>query len=480
MKKLVFLLLTLVLLLPFPISAGWIDEGVPESFQAAEDGDVNATAHVANVNTNSYSDLVRRILGPVPGITVTSMDSPLAKKMLAQSAIYNLSSYITAMYLNPPASTYAFIQDMGQTLGFMPKKTYAQGVGFSGLSALLPIWKVFRNMAYFLLAIVMVVIGFMVMFRKKIDPKTVVTVQNALPRIVIALLLITFSYAIVGLMIDIMYVLIAIIGGIFKSAGLININQTQALNGQLLGSINNIKPFEIIFRLFGISDPAVMAEWAAGMTVGGIIATVLAPELGLTLGLIPLIIGASSLLIGALIAIAMLLLYLRLFIFFVSTYIKIIIALIFAPFQLLVEAIPGSKAFDGWIRNLAANILVFPAAVVMFALAAVFYNYSNTTTPLWAPPFAGFLNNTTSIGTVVALGILFAIPSIGKQLTELFKSKSTLQGGIGEIGGMLGAPAQIGMQLYSMAASKQQSKDLQAAITKAMGGTPAGKGKKND
>ena len=121
MKKLIFLLLAIVLLLPFQVQAGWIDEGVPESFEAAEDGDVNATAHVANVNTNNYSDLVRRILGPVPGVTVTNMDSALAKQMLAQSAVYNLSSYITAMYLNPPASTYAFVQDVGQTLGFIPK-----------------------------------------------------------------------------------------------------------------------------------------------------------------------------------------------------------------------------------------------------------------------------------------------------------------------------------------------------------------------
>ena len=34
--------------------------------------------------------------------------------------------------------------------------------------------------------------------RKKIDPKTVVTAQNAIQRVIIALILITFSYAIVG------------------------------------------------------------------------------------------------------------------------------------------------------------------------------------------------------------------------------------------------------------------------------------------
>ena len=64
----------------------------------------------------------------------------------------------------------------------------------------------------------MIVIGFMVMFRRKIDPKTVITVQNALPKIVLALLLVTFSYAIAAFMIDLMYLVMAIIINLLVSA----------------------------------------------------------------------------------------------------------------------------------------------------------------------------------------------------------------------------------------------------------------------
>ncbi|MCH8821232.1 hypothetical protein IID23_01790, partial [Patescibacteria group bacterium] len=68
---------------------------------------------------------------------------------------------------------------------------------------ILGIWLRVRNVAYALSAVVLMIIGFMIMLRWRLDPRTVVTVQNSLPRIVIALILITFSFAISGFMIDI-------------------------------------------------------------------------------------------------------------------------------------------------------------------------------------------------------------------------------------------------------------------------------------
>lgn len=440
-------------------AGSWIDQGTADSYEAAANGDVNATAHVANVNTNNYADLIRRIMGPVPGVTVTSMDSPLAKQMLAQSAVFNISKYISYMYVNPPASTYAFVQDVGQTLGFMPKSAYAQGVGFSGLSAILPIWKVFRNMAYFLLAIVMVVIGFFVMFRKKIDPKTVVTVQNALPRIVLALLLVTFSYAIVGICIDLMYVLIALIGSIFKSAGLLpDAKMADILNGELWGSaFSSTAPWgiELFGRiLFGTKDAAVTAGFM-GVALIGALTAIAAPAVGIPI----LIVGAMPLILGVLISLGVLFLFIRLFIFFLGTYIKIITALLFSPFQLLMVALPGSNSFDSWFKNLIANILIFPAATAMFLVSNAFMNMGDSTTTLWSPPYARlFVNNATSIGTLVSLGILFAIPTVGKAIQDALKSKPSGIGGIEGIGGIFSGPTQLGMQLYQFYTSRETMK----------------------
>ena len=53
----------------------------------------------------------------------------------------------------------------------------------------------------------------MIMFRVKINPQTVVSLQTMIPKLVTTLILITFSFAIAGLVIDMIYVfLLAIIG----------------------------------------------------------------------------------------------------------------------------------------------------------------------------------------------------------------------------------------------------------------------------
>src|SRR3990172_12628792 len=121
-----------------------------------------------------------------------------------------------------------------------------------------------------LLAFVMIVIGFLIMFRRQIDPHTVISIQNALPRIVLTLILITFSYAIVGLLIDLMYVILLLAYSLFESTGLIeahrdtwfggsNLEMQKAITqGNLFTVFHAIFPqnivsiFDMSFQLFGI------------------------------------------------------------------------------------------------------------------------------------------------------------------------------------------------------------------------------------
>ena len=58
------------------------------------------------------------------------------------------------------------------------------------------------------MVIILIAAGFMIMFRVKINPQTVVSLQTMIPKLVITLLLVTFSYAIAGLVIDMIYVFI--------------------------------------------------------------------------------------------------------------------------------------------------------------------------------------------------------------------------------------------------------------------------------
>jgi hypothetical protein len=415
-----------------------------------------------------------------------------------QSIAGTVNRYIAYIYTTPPADLALWFQDTGQTLGFLPKRAMAQGIGFSGLSALLPLWKAFRNIAYLIVALVMVVIGFMVMFRKKIDPKTVVTVQNALPRIIIALLLITFSYAIVGVMIDLMYLSILLVVGIFQAvpdllpspafvARTLGYTSPQSLytQGGLVTNIYNIfgmplgplgsaggvtTPTNIAFQALGIDPIAGKAASAAFLFLGLGLAALTGGVGFFALG-IPGVLGP---LLGLIIGLAVLFLVIKLFIFFLTSYIQIILALIFAPIQLSLEAFPGSNAFSNWIKNLFANIVVFPIGAMIFMLSAIFANMANQNNgglgmqgSLWTPPFTPLLgSNAGSIAALLALGVLFTIPTIAGSIKEALKPKPFISAGPESIVGGLSQPAGVAFQVYQFYHQMEQTKLLREAITK--------------
>lgn len=391
------------------------------------------------------------------------------------SAVTGLSSTAVAMYQNPPADTSRYIADIGRTLGFRPK-VEAQGIGFSGLSALLELWKAFRNIAYALLAAIMIVIGFMVMFRKKIDPKTVVTVQNAIPRIVVALLLVTFSYAIVGVMIDLMYLAIVLAvsvisgasPGLGKTVGLFTTGATCVVGdaGTQTFSVGQVSTQEITNSLFsgGMGKMFMFfmgngfQAWddLAAMFTGGfnpkaIISVHLIPGLlgGLAAGPKGLVTGLVSapLLLTLLILVVLIFGFVRLVFMLLDAYINIIIALLTAPFQLMMEAVPGTNSFANWFKHLLSKILVFPITAILLMVSAILTSQEVSQT-MWAPPLISSGSGGFGMAGIIGLGMLLVIPSVVAGIQKGLKAEPIIPGGIAPIVGPLGSG--VG-QLFSLA-----------------------------
>src|SRR3989338_8030073 len=133
------------------------------------------------------------------------------------TALGTITLAMDTLYAHPPASGVMYAYDLLQNAG-LAKPAYAQGIGFAGLTPFLSFWKTSRNIAYAVLIIIMVAIGFMIIFRMKIDPKTVISVQAAIPKIVLTVIIITLSYPIVGFFIDIMYLAMAILINLLVNA----------------------------------------------------------------------------------------------------------------------------------------------------------------------------------------------------------------------------------------------------------------------
>jgi len=447
-------------------SKDWVDGDFPCGMDAAKLGDVNVVGSLGAAISIFEANVVRQFVGGVPKVTTNSTDVVYLQQMYKESFVYGAESVVTYVYTNPPASTYAFVRDMGESLGFIPQSVNAQGIGFSGLSQLLPMWKAFRNIAYLLLAIFMIVIGFLIMFRKKIDPKTVITVQNAIPNIVITLLLITFSYAIVGVLIDFMYLLIMLSVSILQpiSNGAISaetaktfISSDFTLIVQKLWLGGDTWLTSKIPMWEALNDIASMlGPWGVGVGVG-VPATV--GILGFLISNSPLA-AAAPLLLIVLIVLAFVIAIIKLLFLLGGAYIQIILSLLVSPFQILMGVFPGSHAFENWIKNLVANLAVFPITAIMLLVGTILVKADYSGSTLWGPPFltpAGTGIFGGGMGGIIGLGTLFAIPSVAGSIKEALKAKPMVAAGPGAVVGPLGT---AGGQLLNYAYQISMVKNL--------------------
>lgn len=343
------------------------------------------------------------------------------------SALGAINYGIGKLYEQPPASFLAYVQDLLFHAGFI-KPVYAQGIGFSGLTSFLPLWKTTRNIAYLVLIIIMVAIGFMIIFRTKIDPKTVISVQAALPKIVLTLLIITFSYPIVGFLIDMMYLVMAIaislfvsgVGGNIGGADIANLQSKYmtANLGDLFGAV--FWPLGGILKgLVGILTGALIGSGLissiAGIWAKGLITSSFT---------IPLIAVGVPLLIIFIIVLGLLFTFIRLFMLLLNSYIQLLIGLILGPILLLGEAIPGKSAFSGWILNIIANLVVFPATAIIIMFSVFLVTTGQTDSPTLSPPFVGLGGGNFS--TILSLGVIFLAPSLVAQIKKAFHPKPAI------------------------------------------------------
>ena len=227
------------------------------------------------------------------------------------------------------------------------------GTGYNAMKPFLEFWKVFRNLAYSLYIIMFVVVGIMIMLRTKINAQTIITIQTALPNLLITLLLITFSYAIVGFMIDIMYFLIYFIVYLIASVGIIDASK----------SIDRLMTYSAWSVIFAGRNSIISA---VAQSIDTVLRNVGTGGLGV-IGWIVSVASPTYLMVAIAFAIAMLKLMLAL----VKSYIMVIVQTITAPVQILMNAMPGSKAFSEWLKKTASYLIPLPIAAAMFIFSAV-------------------------------------------------------------------------------------------------------------
>ena len=234
----------------------------------------------------------------------------------------------------------------------------AQGFGYTALNPIQKYWTGTRDIAYALVVFVTIVFAFMIMFRVKISPQIVISVQSTIPKVIVAVVLATFSYAIAGFMIDLMYVIGGFLATLIVTAGFsdpnVGVNGVYSsifpTNKTGLYFLTHMIVYDLFF-LFGI--------------VANFLALVLAPQQWIA--------GAIFILIGILLVIWIFIL--SIFYTFTATWklvktlLSIYFSIITAPIQFVLGAIIPSLTFGLWFRTLLADLLVFPVTGVFMYFA---------------------------------------------------------------------------------------------------------------
>jgi hypothetical protein len=306
----------------------------------------------------------------------------------------------------------------------LASEVQAQGFGFEAASSMRGLWVAVRNVTYFILVLMIIGMAFMVMFRFKTSPQTIITIQSALPKIIIALLLITFSYAIAGFMIDLLYVVIGIIAAILTSTdpelfGLDWGEMYNRLTGATAGT-GILGTMAIYFLLFAVT--AVITFLSSGTFLG-------------------LVFALLSPIILIVILIALIFITLKIMWMLIKTFVTVLLLIAVSPIFII------TGGFVGWLKNLASHLAVFAAIGPMFAVSYLFLGSALPDgwlsdalfglfggiipfdpqpnvigTENWTPPFLG-MSDMNIVWLFASFVILTLIPNVSNMIKSAIQGK---------------------------------------------------------
>lgn len=377
------------------------NESTTKNIEAGLSGTVSQETHVQSSTANLLSTLNLHMTG----MASLSQDSSLSdaqrkalEKQIGYGVLGDVNKGIVALY-TPPASTKTYVADVMKSARIVPE-AQAQGLGFSALDPILETWKSFRNLAYLFFVVIFLVIGFMIMFRTKVG-QAAITAQQAIPSVIVAMLAVTFSYAIAGFLIDLMYVMMYMLASFFTEGS------------------------DIVTRnIFGLVGLMFKGTW--GSTQNSIEQFM---EDALNIGYVGEALAYMSSLLGTVIVgVAILFATFRVFFELVKTYVSVIIQIVFSPIILMLGAIPGKNVVGGWLKNLVGNLILWPVVLLCILVQRMLTApirslgsedlVNSTFGGGFMPPFLVGQGQASIIPVILGIGILLVIPEIMQQVKK--------------------------------------------------------------
>jgi len=399
------------------------------------------------------------------GLTKKMVNYPALEGETSDTSLLNSTGKAIAyLYTNQPSFVH-YLAYEGQRLNLIKPAYAATGSGWTFLGDnTLWIWTKSRNIAYLFFVVIFVAIGFMIMFRSKLNPQTVINIQLALPRIIVALILVTFSYAISGLVVDVVYFGHDIIRNIITyQSGTCTGDATSTIRHNIFGD-NPFNPSAQIPWEQNCTNtagnpvrltPSVWPFDMLGSYSEGNVSTFLKNLFTLLVSAISGgLTGDFGPLFQLIISLSIVSAVFKIFFSLLTKYVMIVLLVIFMPFSFLSSALSSQSSPIKPLKALLANTISFPITSLLLALA-YYFGSKNVTSTGDLPPF--YMSRwTTDIdpsksaisASLIAIGILMAIPTILAAIDKMFETQPIAQpaseqiaGGFRKIpiiGGMMG------------------------------------------
>jgi len=415
--KTVLVLAAFFFFIPKTVQAAYDAGGVQDYKSALESPELNNSQWTLNVLQNVSNGLTKFTVGyPV-------LENE--KQVNSYGAAGVFAGLIDGMYQNKPISSTRYLAYLKNSFS-VAKPAYARGEGWEFLQPVMKLWKGVRDLTYLFFVVIFVAVGFMIMFRKKIDPQTAISVQNALPKVIISLILVTFSYAICGFMVDL----------IFLGNGLMN-----TMFADLVYEPNPHDPEHPFFEwnqeldILNLFPETVKS--IAGDTIIEIIKNIF-NSIGEFFS------GQFNAVFQLVVAFVLISSVIKIFLSLLQRYVMILLYTIASPFLLMWGSLPGQKDHIGrFFKSFLGMAITFPAIFLLFQLTGYFVAVSShvfSFTPLkpFNVPVGESGNLGEAIGGFIALGILMAAAKIPESIDDLLEVKAGTGSALGaETAGIL-------------------------------------------
>ncbi|MEK7550977.1 MAG: hypothetical protein AAB535_04330 [Patescibacteria group bacterium] len=402
----------------------------------------------------------------------------------------NNDSLASMVFAERSFSGIGYIKEKVQNLRLIPEaKAQSSGFGFGALDPIKNLWSASRNSAYGLIVIATLVLAFMIMFRVKISPQVIISAQSAIPKVVGALIFVTFSYAIAGFLIDLMYIVIGIISLI--------LGQVMGSPTKIFDMMTNGAPIVGGGFLGLMLMYCVVFFWVLLFTLfasGSIILNTTAFAGTLILFFILAII---------IVAIIMIFMFFKILWLLLKTVAQTYLLVIVGPLQIMLGAITQQMGIGSWIRSLVANLAVYPVVGTLFALSFLFLFYAmflglgniidqsilqnlvtmvlgsfgiKIPTATWSPPLTLGESYIPLIFTGVSFVLLTLIPKAAEIIQGFISGKPFAYGSaIGEAFGPVKSGVRLGLGYWGGRETEIGQEELRSALSGGPGSEDAAK-----